>query len=774
MNGRFKFLGCMILLAAFCRPALANQCAAPGNDGSGAFSGVVNTYWAATDRARPGDTQIELGSSRGALQSIQPNDLLLVIQMQAARIDRSNDDDYGDGQNGDPATGYTDLEETGVYEFVRATNTIGAGGGTLTIASGLINDYDRRNASGGRGQRSFQVVRVPQYVDLTISGTLTATPWDGESGGVVAIDVGGTLTFAGGAIDVSGRGFRGGGGRASTSGSGDNDDYRTNSSNLANGSKGEGVAGTPRFVFAGTGVINTGSEGIPSGSFARGAPGNAGGGGTDGRPSANDQNTGGGGGGGFASGGRGGHAWCPGGPSVCPQSGGFGGSGVVEQAADLLVMGGGGGAGTTNNATGTPGGGVASSGATGGGIIIVRAGTITGSGTLRADGSDANQTVDNDGSGGGGGGGAILLVADTNDGALLSASARGGRGGSNGNSTPHGPGGGGGGGFVALNAPMFGTSVVVAGGIAGTTEGNPAPFTSNYGATSGSSGISTTISGLQIPGLSSGGECSVRVGKSFAPVSLGVNSPTRLTLTLRNPNPTLPLNALSLTDNYPSDLENAPSPNPNNGCGGSLVATPGGNTLALSGASLTAGASCTLEVDVIATTPGSFTNTIAIGDADATIASRPVRNLVPAQATVTVIEPLVVTKTVAVISDPVGGAGDPFAIPGAIAEYTILVSNPSAVPIDNAGLRVTDVLPDTTTFLNVDLGAGLPVVLINGGGGGLSLNAAGLVYSDDEGASYGYGPSAGADPDVDALRITPNGSLAPGASVTLRFRVLVN
>ena len=527
-------------------------------------------------------------------------------------------------------------------------------------------------------------------------------------------------------------------------------------------------------MFSGGGVINTGREGIPSGSFARGAPGNAGGGGTDGRPSANDQNTGGGGGGGYAAGGRGGHAWCPGGPSVCPQTGGFGGSGVVEQGASRLTMGGGGGAGTTNNATGIPGGGVASSGAAGGGIIIVRAGSVTGSGTLRADGNDANQTVGNDGSGGGGAGGAIVIVADTNDGALLSASARGGRGGSNNNSTPHGPGGGGGGGLVAFNPVLFGTSANVAGGAPGTTDGNPAPFTSSYGATAGASGVSASIAAFDIPGLSSGGECSLRIGKAFSPATVGQGTPTRLTLSVRNPNPTLALAALGVSDAYPAGLQNALAPNASNTCGGSVTAAAGAGVLSLSGGALAAGGTCSVAVDVVATASGNLVNTIPVGDATATIGARPVRNLIPAEATVSVFDPLVVTKTVAVISDPVNGAGNAFALPGAIAEYTILVSNPGSVPVDDAGLRVTDLLAAETTFLNVDLGGGLPVVLINGGGGSLSLNAAGLAYSNDGGASYGYAPAAGADPNVDGVRITPSGSLAPGASVTLRFRVLVN
>ena len=61
------------------------------------------------------------------------------------------------------------------------------------------------------------------------------------------------------------------------------DDY-TMSTNNANGSKGEGIAGTPRYMNYNFTLIDNVVEGYPGGSFARGAPGNAGGGATDSNP----------------------------------------------------------------------------------------------------------------------------------------------------------------------------------------------------------------------------------------------------------------------------------------------------------------------------------------------------------------------------------------------------------------------------------------------------------------------------------------------------------
>src|SRR5207248_9420760 len=118
-------------------------------------------------------------------------------------------------------------------------------------------------------------------------------------------------------------------------------------------------------------VYDTGIEGYPNGSMGRGAPGNAGGGGTDGDPAVaynggNDQNTGGGGGGGYAGGGSGGYGWTPGVPPGS-QTGGLGGEGV-PMAVGRITLGGGGGAGTSNNATGTPHYALPSSRAAGGGL----------------------------------------------------------------------------------------------------------------------------------------------------------------------------------------------------------------------------------------------------------------------------------------------------------------------------------------------------------------------------------------------------------------------
>lgn len=767
-------VGALMVAAYVPLQAYAASCASPGVDGSASSGGVVNTYWTGTSNPIAGSTSFTLGAATGASNPIAPGDLLLLIQMQDANINSNNTGNYGDGAAGDPASGYTNIRRAGRYEYVRATNAVPTGGGTLTISSGVIYNYENSNATTTRGQRRFQIVRVPQYVDFTVAATLTSAPWDGQQGGIVALDVANILDLNSGTIDVSELGFRGGGARSSTTGSGSFTDYRTPFSNGANGAKGESISGTPQLIWDSISVVNTGTDGYPNGSFGRGSPGNGGGGGTDGRPTANDRNTGGGGGAGYGDGGKGGHAWCPGGPSVCEQSGGFGGKGVTVQTVNRLTLGGGGGAGTTNNATGVPGGGVASSGEAGGGIILIRAKTITGSGTLRANGADGNTTVDNDGSGGGGGGGTLLIDAEDTTSASITAQAMGGDGGSNGNSSPHGPGGGGGGGLVLYTSSVTGLSTDVSGGVPGTTEGNPAPFNLNYGATAGGGGSTSVANPVNIPGFSSGDECVVEVVKDFTPELSAANQDVRLTLTLTNPNPSLPMSSLNVTDSYPANVQNGPVPDIVSSCGGTVTAAAGTNSIALSGATLAANASCTIEVDVRGTTGGTYENIIPIGDATAQIGGISVENINPTSDTLTVTQPLTAVKTVTVISDDIHGTSSPYALPGAVVEYTISFSNPSASPIDVDTVVITDVIPAETSFLNAPLAGGLAVAFDDGAPpSGLSLTASDISFSNDNGATFSYGPSAGVDSAVTHLRVSPSGIMAANSSAAIRFRMVL-
>ncbi len=496
---------------------VASACATPGRDGSPTITTSPNTYFPATNgqTVAAGATSLSLDAAVGATP-IAAGDLLLVIQMQGADIDYSNTDAYGDGVAGGLATGNLTNANflAGQYEYVVAASALPLGGGTLTLATGLKKSYQNANATSTTGQRRFQVVRIPQYQNLTISGTVAPSAWNGSTGGILALDVTGQLAFASGAkIDASGLGFRGGAGQRLTGATGyASADYRAAAASSAtslvgaHAMKGEGTVGTPRYVNSGTALLDTGTDGYPSGSAGRGAPGNAGGGGNASDPGANTQNSGGGGGANGARGGRGGNAWQSG-----AVIGGELGSPFSAPSTSRLILGGGGGAGVTNDGTGTgPTLGYASSGAAGGGIVLVRTGSVAGMGTILANGASANNTVQNDGSGGGGAGGAILVTANnTASLSSLTLAANGGNGGTNtgtniNGSEPHGPGGGGGGGIVLTNAAPGSASVT--GGLSGTTDGN-VPL----GATAGGAGIANGQVSNSIAASTSGINCSTDV-----------------------------------------------------------------------------------------------------------------------------------------------------------------------------------------------------------------------------------------------------------------------
>ena len=286
----------------------SNLCAVPGKDGidSGIIS-IVNSYYAGPDAdtvVNQGAITIPIGAinSQGNQTTITPGDLLLVIQMQDADIDFTDTVNYGSGAG--TGFGATAINRTGFYEYVVAQNSVGVAGGTLQIrgaraGGGLINSYRQQAADiTSYGQRTYQVIRVPQFINATLSGTIRSPgSWNGKSGGIVALDVVNTLTMSGGTIEVQDKGFRGGGGTSNTDTYPlqEDESFRTDGNVPRGGAKGEGIAGTPLFVFNGSTTINTGVDGYPrlksadtystvggnvnGGSRGRGAPGNAGGGG---------------------------------------------------------------------------------------------------------------------------------------------------------------------------------------------------------------------------------------------------------------------------------------------------------------------------------------------------------------------------------------------------------------------------------------------------------------------------------------------------------------
>src|SRR5450432_441561 len=466
-----------------------------------------NTYYPGTQAAvSAGATSITLGAIGAGLNfgitPIAVGDIVLVIQMQGAQFNLPAVTlaSYGGGTGAGAGFLPANLL-AGRMEFAVATNAVPVGGGVLNIAAGLTYNY-AYSPFGANGQYTYQVIRVSTHFNIQLGATISTPHWNGSTGGVTVISAVSQVDFNSQLIDASGAGFRGGGSRVLGGAAGTNkNDFYTMSTANANGGKGEGIAGTPRFMYVNNVLVDNVLEGYPGGSSARGGPANAGGGATDSDPTSNDQNSGGGGGGNGGAGGLGGNGWFSFGTT-----GGRGGSmfattgPVTYYSPSRLILGGGGGGGSNNNATGAPGGGVASSGATGGGMVIINSSTIIGTGTIKANGITGNSTVQIDGSGGGGAGGSILIYANSGQNGVT-AVANGGDGGSNFpiglDATQHGPGGGGGGGVVFSNMALNIASTVTAGNY-GTSFGTSA--TDSFGAYPGTNGVLTvTYPFAQLP-----------------------------------------------------------------------------------------------------------------------------------------------------------------------------------------------------------------------------------------------------------------------------------
>ena len=482
-------------------------------------------------------------------------DLILIIQMQGADMDidlhpitnwggnytlsASNWNDFNSGNFSTveakrPEWGaVTAYNNSGKYEYAEVLSTSGS---TINLRCALKNSY----TSAGH----VQVVRVPRLGNLTLNANTTIIPlaWNGLIGGVVALEVDGIINFgANSKVVASGYGFRGGVTDNTSGGPGaTNDVGKPGSFAASEGSeKGEGIGGSA--TATGELTVNYQSR------YGCGAPANGGGGG-------NYKNSGGGGGSnvgtgmyngkgvatagytGFwnleaagmaitpsSGGGRGGYAGAQSnqdeaivGPNNAAWSGdsrrkegGLGGHPLTYDATRVF-MGGGGGAGEMDQNQGGSGG-------TGGGIVFIQSyGSITGTGTIEANGANGQNSnplntpnpggfsstkLGVDGAGGAGGGGAIIISNGSAIPNTITLSANGGTGGNNALSfggfasglEADGPGGGGGGGMIAFTS---GSPVqLVNGGANGTvtavgTTNIVANFPPN-GATGGAAGTSS-------------------------------------------------------------------------------------------------------------------------------------------------------------------------------------------------------------------------------------------------------------------------------------------
>ncbi len=483
---------------------LKSQCCLLYNDTINSGE-IINTFYPA-----PSNTVLAAGSTSIILEAvpsidqfgnsygntpIYPGDVVLIIQMQGALFNSTNSSSYGSGiTNSGPdnlgGTGYSNLGSVGLYEFVIAQNFVPLSGGILQLngvcsSAGIQNTYVNSDATNTNGQASYQVVRIPRFQNLTLQQSISTTAWNGSVGGILGMLVQNELNMNGYSILASGKGFRGGFQNVRPSGA--NTTTYVSSDIMLSSGKGEGICGTPRFLWNGQNQVDNGAAwiGYPNGNYGRGAPGNAGGGG-------NTHNAGGGGGGGAGAGGVAGNGFGSG--IGDPPNGGRPGLGLNFNLGKLLFGGGGGGGDANNAQTGVKGG-------AGGGIIFIKAGIITGTGIIDASGTNGQVGVYGDapdGAGGGGGGGMIVIQSDTsNQTTSLILKSTGGNGGNTLNdlNAPHGPGGGGGGGRIFHQIPNGNLTLQFFGGTSGATNnGNGG----THGALNGQNGNADTLNNNEL------------------------------------------------------------------------------------------------------------------------------------------------------------------------------------------------------------------------------------------------------------------------------------
>jgi uncharacterized repeat protein (TIGR01451 family) len=139
--------------------------------------------------------------------------------------------------------------------------------------------------------------------------------------------------------------------------------------------------------------------------------------------------------------------------------------------------------------------------------------------------------------------------------------------------------------------------------------------------------------------------------------------------------------------------------------------------------------------------------------------------------TARIIPALTVVKSSSIVSDPQNGATNPKAIPGALMNYTVTVTNTNAGTADAASTTITDAVPANMRLYVSDVGGvgSGPVAFTNGATtSGLSYSFTslasttdGIAFSNNGGTTWTYTPvpdANGYDSNVTNFRISPTGT----------------
>ena len=234
----------------------------------------------------------------------------------------------------------------------------------------------------------------------------------------------------------------------------------------------------------------------------------------------------------------------------------------------------------------------------------------------------------------------------------------------------------------------------------------------NPGYVNTTTAVTTTNNGITATGLTASSTLVVLspsppfIAKEFLPATVGTNEVSRLTFTITNPNSSRLIAGIAFSDTYPTNVVNAPIPNVVSTCTNGTITggIAGGNTIALSGADIPISGSCTVSVNVLSATVGSYLNTS--GAVSSTTPLVGTGNT--ASSTLTVIPKPTISKAFATPTILVGG----------ITGLTLTINNP------NAGIALTNVAFSDT--FPTSLFIATPSALISSCGG-TATAASGVV-----------------------------------------------
>jgi hypothetical protein len=201
-----------------------------------------------------------------------------------------------------------------------------------------------------------------------------------------------------------------------------------------------------------------------------------------------------------------------------------------------------------------------------------------------------------------------------------------------------------------------------------------ATLTDSAGNVTNQSAADTVSKATAVPGFS----------LAFAPASVLTGGTSTATFTIDNSALGVAATSLDFANNLPAGVTVATTPNAGTTCtGGTLSATNGANSLAYTGGTVSAGASCTVSVDVTASTPGAKLNTS--GNLTSNLG-----NSGTAAATLTVTQPALSVDDPSIVEGDAGTANLVFTV-------TLAPASPQTVTVDYATSNGTATAGDDYT-----------------------------------------------------------------------------